>query len=135
MEKEIQSTEMNGRKLVLVVEDDTFLADVHKNKMAKEGFEVVIVSNGQEALKFLEKRKPDIILLDLIMPIMDGFETLKNIKENPKTKDIKVVILSNLSQEEDKQRLIDMGVSDYIVKANVSFREIVEKVKMYLEIK
>ena len=125
----------NGKKLVLAVEDDAFLASIHKNKMAKEGFEIFVAGNGREALEFLKTRKPDIILLDLIMPVMDGFETLKEIKANPETKDLKVVVLSNLSQEEDKQRVMDMGALDYVVKANVSFREIVEKVKAYIEIK
>jgi two-component system, sensor histidine kinase and response regulator len=133
MENDMQDAKTDKKKLVLAVEDDVFLAGVHKNKMAKEGFEIFVAGNGREALEFLKTRKPDIILLDLIMPVMDGFETLKAIKENPETKDIKVVILSNLSQEEDKQRVMDMGALDYIVKANVSFREIVEKVKVYLE--
>ena len=132
MEKDIQNVGDNKKHLVLAVEDDSFLASVHRNKMAKEGFEIVVVGNGKEALDFLEKRKPDIILMDLIMPVMDGFEALKKIKENPQTKDIKVMVLSNLSQEEDRQRVMDMGAIDYIVKANVSFREIVEKVKSYL---
>lgn len=134
MENDMQNVSENKKKLVLAVEDDTFLAGVHRNKMAKEGFEIVVAGNGREALEFLKTKKPDIVLLDLIMPIMDGFETLKAIKENPETKDIKVVILSNLSQEEDKQRVMDMGALDYIVKANVSFREIIEKVKMYMEV-
>ncbi|MFA7319034.1 MAG: response regulator [Parcubacteria group bacterium] len=133
MENDMQNVSTEKKKVVLAVEDDTFLAGVHRNKMAKEGFDIFIAGNGREALDFLKTKKPDIILLDLIMPVMDGFETLKAIKENPETKDLKVVILSNLSQEEDKQRVMDMGALDYIVKANVSFREIVEKVKSYME--
>ncbi len=135
MENDMPIAAENGKKLVLAVEDDAFLASIHKNKMAKEGFEIFVAGNGREALEFLKTRKPDIILLDLIMPVMDGFETLKEIKANPETKDLKVVVLSNLSQEEDKQRVMDMGALDYVVKANVSFREIVEKVKAYIEIK
>lgn len=132
MENDMQNVPTEKKKIVLAVEDDTFLAGVHKNKMAREGFDIFIAGNGREALEFLKTKKPDIILLDLIMPVMDGFETLKAIKENPETKDLKVVILSNLSQEEDKQRVMDMGALDYIVKANVSFREIVEKVNAYI---
>jgi DNA-binding response OmpR family regulator len=132
MEEIIQE---NKKPLVLAVEDDVFIASVHEKKLAKEGFEVVLAGNGQEALDFLQKKKPDIILLDLIMPIKDGFETLKELKSNPETKNIKVVILSNLSQEEDKKRVLEMGAVDYVVKADVSFHEIVALVKHHLEIK
>ena len=126
----MENNSQEGRKpLVLAVEDDAFLSGIHKNKLAKEGFEVVVASNGRAALDFLKTRKPDIILLDLIMPVMDGFETLKELKADPETKDIKVIILSNLSQDEDKERVMQMGAIDYVVKANVSFREIVELVK------
>ena len=124
---ETNATE-NG-KYVLVVEDDKFLSNIHKSKLAKEGFEVRHACNGDEAIKIAKQQKPALVLLDLIMPIKDGFETLKEIKADPDLKDVKVVILSNLSQEEDKKRVMDMGATDYIVKANVSFHEIVDKVK------
>jgi DNA-binding response OmpR family regulator len=120
---------VGSKPVVLVVEDDEFLSSVHKNKLTKEGFEVVMAGNGQEALDIVGKVKPGIILLDLIMPVMDGFETLKKLKEDPDLKDTKVIILTNLSQDEDKQRVMDLGAIDYIVKANVSFREIVNVVK------
>jgi CheY-like chemotaxis protein len=120
------------KPLVLVVEDDTFLSSVHKNKLAKEGFEVVITGNGREALQFAKERRPDIILLDLIMPVMDGFETLKALKADPALREVTVIILSNLSQEEDKQKFLDMGAVEYVVKANVSFSQVVEKVRQYL---
>jgi two-component system, OmpR family, alkaline phosphatase synthesis response regulator PhoP len=124
----------NGLKkpVVLVVEDDTFLSSVHKNKLTKEGFETLIAANGEEALKMAAEKKPDIILLDLIMPVKDGFETLEELKKNPSLKNIKVVILSNLSQDEDKKRVLEMGAVDYVVKANVAFREIVDLVKKHL---
>jgi DNA-binding response OmpR family regulator len=131
MENDIQE---NRKPLVLVVEDDVFLANVHKKKLTKEGFEVAMAGNGEEGLAFAQKSKPDIILLDLIMPVKDGFQTLKELKENPELKDIKVIVLSNLSQEDDKQRIMDMGAVDYIVKANISFREIINQIKRHLEI-
>ncbi|NTW26935.1 MAG: response regulator [Candidatus Moranbacteria bacterium] len=122
-----------GRK-VLVAEDDVFLSNVYKSKLTKEGFEVFIAKNGEEAVEMATKNKPEIILLDLIMPIKNGFETLKELKESAETKDIKVVILSNLSQEEDEKKLLAMGAIGYVVKANVSFREIIELVKQHLGI-
>lgn len=119
---------------VLVAEDDVFLAGVHKSKFTKEGFEVIMAVNGAQALELAKKNKPDIILLDLIMPVMDGFEALKCLKSDPATKSIKVVILSNLSQEEDKKRVMDLGALDYIVKSNVSFHEIITMVKKILNL-
>ena len=120
-------------KNVLVVEDDKFLSNIHKVKLAKEGFEARHAANGEEALKMAREKKPDLILLDLIMPIKDGFETLKELKADEALKDIKVIILSNLSQEEDRQRTMALGAVDYIIKANVSFREVVEMVKKHLD--
>jgi CheY-like chemotaxis protein len=129
MEKNVPK---NKKPKVLVVEDDVFLSNVHKKKLALEGFEVYMAGNGQEALALAPKVKPDIILLDLIMPVMDGFQTLKELKENPELKDIKVMILSNLSQDEDKQRVMEMGAVDFVVKANVSFRAIIGHIKHHL---
>lgn len=124
----------NKKPLILVAEDDKFIAKVYQNKLTKEGFEVFLAMNGQEAIDFVKKRKPDIILTDLIMPVKDGFETLKELKADPASKDIKVIILSNLSQEEDKQKVMEMGAIDYVVKANVSFREILDLIKHHLGI-
>ncbi|PIP26262.1 MAG: response regulator, partial [Candidatus Moranbacteria bacterium CG23_combo_of_CG06-09_8_20_14_all_40_16] len=76
--------------------------------------------------------KPDLILLDLIMPVKDGFETLKELKADSSLKDVQVIILSNLSQEEDRQRVLNLGAVEYVVKADVSFSEIVKLVKKYL---
>jgi CheY-like chemotaxis protein len=126
------NTQEKQKPLVLVVEDDVFLVNVHKKKLAKEGFEVLVAGNGNEALSLARENKPDIILLDLIMPIKDGFQALKELKADPELKDIKVVVLSNLGQEEDKQRAMEAGAVDYIVKANVSFREIINQIKRHL---
>jgi CheY-like chemotaxis protein len=126
MENETQEIK---KPLILVVEDDSFIASVHSKKLTKEGFEVMMAGDGEEALEVVRKRKPDIIFLDLIMPKKDGFETLKELKTDPDLKDIKVIVLSNLSQEDDKQRVLDMGALDYVVKANVSFREIIDLAK------
>lgn len=126
-----QENKKNAR--VLVVEDDAFLQNIYEAKLKKEGFEVETANNGQEALDLARQKKPDVILLDLIMPIKDGFETLRELKEDTALKDIKVAILSNLSQEEDKQKLMELGAIDYVVKANISFGEIVEKIQGYLK--
>jgi len=118
--------------IILVGEDDKFISNIYKTKLAKEGFQVEHGVNGEEILRLAHERKPDLILLDLIMPVMDGFETLARLKADPELKDIKVVILSNLSQEEDMAKVLDMGAVEYVVKANVSFKEVIECAKKHL---
>lgn len=117
---------------LLVVEDDKFYANIYRVKFAKEGFDTRLATDGDEALKMAREKKPDLILLDLIIPRKDGFETLKEIKADPKLKDIRVVIFSNLSQDEDVKRVMDAGAHDYIVKANISLQDMVSRVKGYL---
>lgn len=119
-------------KSVLIVEDDKFLSNIHKARFAKEGYETRHATNGEEAIKMAREKKPDLILLDLIMPIKDGFETLQELKSDENLKDVKVVVLSNLGQEEDMKRAKELGALDYIIKADVSFREILAMAKKHL---
>lgn len=114
---------------VLVVEDDPFYSKIYKTKLAKEKIESQIVGNGNEAMKAAQVRRPKLILLDLIMPGKDGFETLAELKADPNLKDVSVIVLSNLSQEEDIQRIMSLGASEYLVKANIPIQEVIDKVK------
>lgn len=123
---------MNNPPCILIAEDDKFLVKVYTTKLSKEGFQVEVASNGEEALKLAREKNPDLIFCDLMMPIKDGFEVLKELKADTKLKKIKVVILSNLSQEEDKKRVMDLGAEEYIVKANVPFSEVIALAKKYL---
>lgn len=123
---------MSDQKYILVGEDDKFYANIYKIKLAKEGFEVEVVGDGAQVLASARKRKPDLILLDLIMPVKDGFETLKELKADPKLKDIKVVVSSNLGQQEDIAKTAKMGALDYLTKANLSIQEMVDKIRGYL---
>lgn len=118
---------------ILVAEDDKYYANIYKTKLTAEGFEVVVVRDGEQALKAAREKKPDLILLDLIMPIKDGFDTLKELKADNALKSIRVVVLSNLGQDEDIQKTKDLGANDYFVKTNMSITEMVEKVKSYLK--
>lgn len=120
------------KKFVLVAEDDKFYSDVFKTKLGKEDFDVVVAADGSEALKLARERKPDLMLLDLIMPVKDGFETLKELRADQELKDIKVVVLSNLGQDADVKKAKDLGADDYLVKTNISISEMVAKVKSYL---
>lgn len=117
---------------ILVVEDDKFYANIYRTKFAKEGYDIRLASDGDEALMMVRERRPDLVLLDLIMPKKDGFETLRELKADAALKDIRVVVFSNLSQEEDVKRVMDAGAHDYIVKANISLQDMVDRVKGYL---
>ncbi len=120
---------MVAGKYVLVVEDDPFYSKIYKTKLAKEKIDSQLVGNGNEALKAVQVLRPGLILLDLIMPGKDGFETLAELKADPAVRDIPVIVLSNLSQEEDMRRIKELGAIEYLVKANVPIQEVIDKVK------
>ena len=117
---------------ILVVEDETFLVKIYAVKLKKEGFEVSIANDGEEAVKMAALVKPDLILLDLILPKMNGFEALEKIRSNPDNKKTPVIVLSNLGQEEDIKRAESLGADDYLVKANFSIQDIVSKIRATL---
>lgn len=117
---------------VLIVEDDKFLAKIYKTKLEKEGIDVDFANDGVEGLKKMANDKPKLILLDLIMPKMDGFEVLEAMKKDSELKKIPVLILTNLGQEEDKDRGLNLGAKDFIVKSDASIQEVVDKIKKYL---
>ncbi len=121
------------KKRILLVEDDDFISDIYITKFTKTGYEVIYAANGQEALEKARSCRPDIILLDLMMPVKNGFETLQELKADPNLKNIQVIILTNLSQEEDKRAVLSMGAVDYCVKATVSFAEMLKKIDLYLK--
>lgn len=116
-------------KKIMIAEDEKFLANEYRVKLEREDFEVSIVNNGEELLEEVEDFKPDIILLDLVMPVMDGFEALEKLKAKKETKDIPVLIASNLGQPTDLEKSMELGAEDYIIKSNMSLKEIVEKIK------
>lgn len=122
----------NQKKFVLIAEDDLAYAHVYEFKLKAEGLDVAIAQNGAEALELIKKRVPDLIILDLVMPIVDGFTALKEIRQNPTYRNVKILVASNLLQEEDMKKARDLGADDYIVKANISIAQLIEKVKEYL---
>lgn len=115
-------------KKILIAEDDHFLAKVYQAKFSKAGFEIQMAKDGVEALEILAKFVPDLILLDLVMPRKDGFAVLSELKKSDQWKKIPVIVTTNLSQPEDKEKVKAMGASEYIIKSDVSIAEIVEKV-------
>lgn len=123
---------MADKKNILIVDDDTFFLDMYAMRFKSSGFEVVTANNGKNALEVLEKNTPDIILLDLTMPIMDGFETLKHMKKDDRLKDIRVIILTNKGEPEDIAFSDAHGAIGYIIKANSTPTEVVERVNSFL---
>lgn len=119
-------------KKILTIEDDRFLRQLIQKKLADSGFEALSASDGESGLTLIKEQKPDLVLLDLILPGIDGFEVLATIKKDPETKDIPVIILSNLGQEGDVNKGVEYGAVDYMVKAHFTPNEIVEKVKQSL---
>jgi len=114
---------------ILIVEDDVFLADLYKTKFALEGFKVNAAYDGEKGLEMALKNLPDIILLDLVLPKMGGFEVLAELKKNNKAKDIPVILLTNLSQKSDVEKGLKLGADDYLIKAHFMPSEVVEKIK------
>jgi len=121
-------------KKILIVEDEVSMAKALEEKFQLEGFSVVYAKNGKEGLEIAEKEKPDIILLDIVMPVMDGITMLKNMKEIEDIKDIPVIILTNLSDNEKLSEAMANGSYYYLVKSDWKIQNVVEKVKEKLGI-
>lgn len=114
---------------ILVVEDDQFLASLLKNRLQKEGFDVLLAKDGEEALSILESTQPELVLLDIILPKKSGFEVMEEVRENPKLEKLAVVIISNLGQPEDMVRGQQLGAIEYFVKAKTPLDELIKKIK------
>ncbi len=124
----------NAMKKILLVEDDDALASVYTTRLDAEGFSIRRVPNGEEALQATLEYKPDLILLDVMMPKVSGFDVLDILRNTPDTAHIKVIMLTALSQESDKQRAMDLGVDDYLVKSQVVIADVVDKIRQHLDI-
>ena len=114
---------------ILIVEDDDFLRSLAVSKLEQEGFAMEIASNGEEGLAKVVTTPPDLIILDLMLPGISGFDVLQKVRENEPTKKLKVVVFSNLGEESDIKRCLDLGVSEYLVKSNFTLDELAEKIK------
>lgn len=117
---------------ILLIEDEEMLANMYEVKFKNEGFELIKALDGAEGLAKAQANKPDFILLDIIMPKMDGFSVLKALKEDENTKDVPVMLLTNLGQEEDIEKGKQLGAVGYLVKANITPAEVVAEVKKKL---
>ncbi len=115
-------------KKVLIIEDDSFLKNLESAKFSHEGFDVVSASNKAEVEAALAEAAPQIILLDLMLPDIDGQVLLGELKTDPKTKDVPVIVFSNLADENTMKRVLDAGAADYMVKSNFTLSDVIEKI-------
>ena len=120
-------------KKILLIEDDMFLSKIMEERLQDEGWEINLAGNGEEGLQKAKTFAPNLILLDMILPKMNGFEVLEELKKEKSTKDIPVIVVSNLGQDEDMKNAKKKGAVDYLVKSNFSMKAIIEKVGKYLK--
>lgn len=123
---------MDTKKKILLVEDDTALASVYHSRLELEGFAIREVNNGEDALSAAIDYKPDLILLDAMMPKISGFDVLDILRNTPETTNIRVIMLTALSQPKDKERAESLGVDDYLVKSQVVIGDVVDRIKYHL---
>jgi len=123
---------MDKMQKILLVEDDEGLASVYKQRFEAEGFEIKHVANGEDALSTAISFKPALILLDVMMPKISGFDVLDIIRNTPELSNVKIVMLTALSQEKDVERAKELGVDDYLVKSKVVIADVVETVRRHL---
>ncbi len=123
---------IDTKKKILIVEDDVYLADVYRTKFEKEGYEVKVSSDGESGVKTTIEWKPDIILLDIMLPKMDGFDVLEELKNHAETKNIPVIMWTNKSDSTEAERAKKMGATEYLVKVYHTPTEIADKIKNHL---
>jgi len=121
-----------SKKLILLVEDDEFLAELYSTKLQLEGYNVVLATDGAKGLKIAKEKQPMLILLDILLPKMDGFEVLQEIRKDPVTKKMPVILLTNLSQRSEVQKGLDLGANDYLIKAHFMPSEVITKINKHI---
>lgn len=117
---------------ILLIEDDEIISGMYKTKLVQDGYELVLASNGIDALEMVEVEKPDIILLDIIMPGLDGFSVLEDFRQNKKIT-VPIIMLTNLGTDEDKKKGEDLGATGYLIKSNLTPGQVSLEVKKYLQ--
>ena len=123
---------MDTKKKILLVEDDAALATVYKTRLEVEGFDVRHVDNGEDALSNAVEYRPDLIVLDVMMPKIDGFDVLDILRQTPETTGMRVIMLTALSQAKDKERAEQLGADDYLVKSPVVITDVIARIKHHL---
>ena len=124
---------IENMKTILFIEDESAIHKTFSDALEKEEFTIISALDGEIGLRLAKEKRPDLVLLDLVLPKMDGFEVLKALKADEATKDIPVIVLTNLEQMEDIQKAIDLGARTYLVKSNYDLQEVVDMVKKATE--
>jgi DNA-binding response OmpR family regulator len=119
-------------KKILLIEDDPFLIDIYSTKLTEAGFKVLLAKDGVQALSLVKKEKPVLVILDIVLPHIDGWQVLKQIKEIEAVKGLKIVILSNLSQKEEVEKGLSLGADKYLIKSDYTPSRVVEEIKKLL---
>jgi len=122
---------MESKKSILIVEDDDFLRSLVDRRLTGDGYEVLIAKDGNSGFEMALKKIPKVILLDLLLPGVSGYEVLEKIRAKEETKDIPIIIFSNLGQKEDVKKAMQLGANDFLIKANFTLDDLVEKIKVY----
>lgn len=124
-------------KSILLVEDDPFLIDIYSQKFGKAGFKIEVVENGERALRVLKARAPDLLVLDIVLPGMEGWEILRKIKNEKlkmkNLKNLKIIVLSNLGQKEEVEKGLRLGADKYLIKAHYTPSEVVKEIEKILK--
>jgi two-component system phosphate regulon response regulator PhoB len=128
-----EKAKSGNQKRILLVEDDDALANVYLIRLQAEGFDVRRVANGEDALAIALKYHPDLVLLDVMMPKVSGFDVLDILRNTPETADLKVMMLTALGQDSDIKRAKELGVNDYLVKSQVVIADVVDRIRQQLE--
>lgn len=121
------------QKKILIIEDEVILGDMYITKFKSEGFEVFLARNGEDGIKISAKEKPDLILLDILMPGITGFGVLEKLKQNKETKNIPVLILTNLSDPPNIEKSFQLGAKEFLLKTDYTPQELVKKIEKILE--
>ena len=118
---------------ILLIEDDSFLVDIYTTKFKQAGFQISVVEQGSEAFESIQKAPPDVILLDVVLPHIDGWDILKKLQEQETTRDIPVFVLSNLGQKEEIEKGLRLGAKKYLIKAHYTPSEIIEEIEQFFK--
>ncbi len=122
----------SGPKRILMVEDDDALANVYMTRLQSEGFDARRVNNGEDALAAALSYKPDLVVLDVMMPKVSGFDVLDILRNTPETANLKIIMLTALSQDSEKQRAQSLGVDDYLIKSQVVIADVIDRIRFHL---
>jgi len=133
--KEEAKNQISGtKKKILLIEDEKVLVEMYKDKFDKEGFEILLAFDSKEGLRLAKKEKPDLVILDILLPKENGISFLEWQSKDPEISSIPVIVFSNYDDPETKKKAKELGVKEYLIKANYTPNRIVEKVKSYLEL-